>query len=249
MVGHLGHDSFGERLRAGLLEAGVDCSGVALAAQPTGVAVIGVEPGGENLIMVGSGANLATRADQVEDAYLAVEHTLLCQNEVEPAATFALIERARQCGARTILNLAPAAPVPAAVLDALDVLVVNEIEAATAAGSEGDVRALARGLARRHDLTCVVTLGALGAIAATPAGGWRIGPLTIEPVDTTGAGDAFVGVLAASLDRGRALPEALRHASVAAGLACTRLGAQTSQPLAAEIAARLGDLAPAVPLD
>jgi ribokinase len=94
----------------------------------------------------------------------------------------------------------------------------------------------------------VVTLGAAGAIAQGPAGGWRIGSLPVEPVDTTGAGDAFVGVLAAALDRDIELSEALRWASVAAGLACTRLGAQTSQPTAAEIEARLPDLAPATPL-
>jgi ribokinase len=139
------------------------------------------------------------------------------------------------------------------VLDAIDVLVVNEIEAAMAAGrgagAPGDPQALAGNLAARHDLVCVVTLGAAGAIARGPVGGWRIGPLSVQPVDTTGAGDAFVGVLAAALDRGLALFEALRHASVAAGLACTRVGAQTSQPTAAEIAARLADLAPAIPLD
>jgi ribokinase len=203
--------------------------------------------------MVGSGANLATRAEQVADADLAPGVTLLCQNEVDPAATFALLERAARRGARTILNLAPAAPVPATVLDATHVLVVNEIEAAMAVGARTEAvalnpEALAKDLATRHDLTCVVTLGAAGAIAQGPAGGWRIGALPVEPVDTTGAGDAFVGVLAAALDRGIELSEALRWASVAAGLACTRLGAQTSQPTAAEIEARLPDLAPATPL-
>jgi ribokinase len=93
-----------------------------------------------------------------------------------------------------------------------------------------------------------VTLGAAGAIAQGPAGGWRIGALPVEPVDTTGAGDAFVGVLAAALDQGLDLPDALRRASVAAGLACTRLGAQTSRPAAAEIVAQLPHVAPAMPL-
>jgi ribokinase len=251
MVGHLGDDSFGSFLRGILVEAGVDCAGVAVSDRASGIAVIGVEPGGENQIMVGSGANRATNALQVDDAALAPGLTVLCQNEVDPEATFALLERARRRGARTILNLAPAAPLPAAALDALDVLVVNQIEAAMAAGDHGagDAEALARALATRHDLTCVVTLGAEGAIALSPGGGFRIGPLPIEPVDTTGAGDAFVGVLAAALDQGRSLPDALRRASVAAGLACTRLGAQTSQPRIAEIEARLSDLAPATPLD
>ena len=210
MVGRLGDDSFGDFLRRGLLQAGVDCAGVAIADSPTGVAVIGVDPAGENQIMVGSGANLATREDQVADADLRPGVTLLCQNEVDPAATFALLGRASARGARVILNLAPAAAMPSAVLDALDVLVVNEIEAAMAAGrrsgAPGDPRVLARDLAERHDLACVVTLGAAGAIARTPAGGWRIGALPIEPVDTTGAGDTFVGVLAAALDRGLELP-------------------------------------------
>jgi ribokinase len=200
--------------------------------------------------MVGSGANLATRAGQVADADLRPGVTLLCQNEVDPEATFAVLGRAARRGARTILNLAPAAPVPPPVLDALDILVVNEIEAAMAAGDRpaSAPQALAGDLATRHDLTCVVTLGAAGAIALGPAGGWHIGSLPVEPVDTTGAGDAFVGVLAAAFDRGLDLAEALRRASVGAGLACTRLGAQTSQPTAAEIEARLAGLAPAAPL-
>ncbi len=255
MVGCLGEDSFADFLRQTLAQAGVDGAGIATADQATGIAVIGVEPGGENQIMVGSGANLATRAAQVDDTELGPGVTLLCQNEVDPEATFGLLQRAKRRGAHTMLNLAPAAPVPDAALDALDLLVVNEIEASMAAGHRagsgqtGDPRALAWDLATRHDLTCVVTQGAEGAIAQGPAGGWRIGALRVEPVDTTGAGDAFVGVLAATLDRGLALPEALRWASVAAGLACTRLGAQTSQPLAADIEARLADLAPATPLD
>ncbi|HEX5078232.1 MAG TPA: ribokinase [Geminicoccaceae bacterium] len=256
MVGCVGNDSFGDVLRKRLAQAGVDCAGVAATSETTGVAVIGVDPAGENQIIVASGANLAASAAQVGEAELHTGVTLLCQNEVPPEATFALLERAARHGARTILNLAPAAPVPPGVLDALNVLVVNEIEAAMAAGRAagvpGDPQALAANLAARHDLVCVVTLGAAGAIARGPAWGWGIGSLPVEPVDTTGAGDAFVGVLAASLD-GAALPEALpaalRRASVAAGLACTRVGAQTSQPTAAEIAARLPDLAPATPLE
>jgi ribokinase len=255
MVGCLGEDSFADFLRQTLVQAGVDCTDVGVAEQATGIAVIGVEPGGENQIMVGSGANLATRAAQVDDAELRPGVTLLCQNEVDPEATFSLLQRAKWRGARTMLNLAPAAPVPDAALDALDLLVVNEIEASMAAGHRagpgqtGDPRGLAFDLATRHDLTCVVTQGAEGAIAQGPEGGWRIGALRVEPVDTTGAGDTFVGVLSAALDQGLALQEALRWASVAAGLSCTRLGAQTSQPLAVDIEARLTDLDPATPLD
>ncbi len=245
MVGQVGDDDFGRFASSALSAAGVDGTGVAISGKATGIAVIGVDRQAENQIMVASGANLDTDAGQIDDAELRPGVTLLCQNEIRPEATFALLERARARGARTILNLAPAGPVPGRVLDALDVLVVNEIEATMAAGEGGAPAALAQGLAARHGLTCVVTLGGQGALAIGPGGGHRVAALAITPVDTTGAGDAFAGVLAAALDRGLALPEALGRASVAAGLACTRIGAQTSQPDAALIEAELGRL-PAV---
>jgi ribokinase len=248
MIGQVGDDGFGRYARETLAAAGVDGTGIATSARATGIAVIGVDRQGENQIIVASGANLDADPGQIADRDLVPGVTLLCQNEVRPEATFALLARAKARGARTILNLAPATAVPGPVLDALDLLVVNQIEAATAAGRDGEPAALARDLAARHALTCVITLGSAGALAMAPDGGWRIGALAVEASDTTGAGDAFVGVLAAALDRGLALPDALRRASVAAGLACTRVGAQTSQPDLATIEARLPDLAPAARL-
>jgi ribokinase len=247
MVGHVGADSFGQFLREVLAAAGVDGAGIATSDEATGIAVIGVDRAAENQIMVASGANLDSHDGQIDDAELGPGVTALCQNEIRPEATFALLERAKARGARTILNLAPAGDVPGRVLDALDLLVVNQIEAASAAGGRGDLAVLARELAVRHGLTCVITLGGEGTLAIAPNGGWRIKALRVEPVDTTGAGDAFTGVLAAALDQGLGLPEALRRASVAAGLACTRVGAQTSQPSLAAIEAGLAELAAAAP--
>jgi ribokinase len=249
MIGHVGDDGFGRFAQEAMAAAGVDCAKVAISDQATGIAAIGVDRAGENQIIVASGANLDTRAEQVEDGELTPGVTLLCQNEVRPEATFALLERARAQGARTILNLAPAGVVAPRVLDALDVLVVNQLEAEMAVGDGGrDPAALARDLSARHGLICVVTLGTAGALATGPGFGHRLSALPVVPVDTTGAGDAFTGVLAAALDQGHPLPAALARASVAGGLACTRIGAQTSQPTAAEIAARLGELAAPVPL-
>ncbi len=249
-VGHLGDDAYGPVVRNLLLDAGIDCSALATSTKPTAIAVIGVDEAGENAIIVASGANLDTDAGQVPDTLLGPDTTLLCQNEIRFAATAAILARGKAAGARTILNLAPAGPLTADVLRTLDVLVVNEIEARMAAGtSEGEPIELARRLAREHGLTCVVTLGAAGAVAVGPDGGWRVGSLSIEPVDTTGAGDAFVGVLAAALDAGKSMPDALHRASIAAGLACLAMGAQSSQPLAAEIDARLEELPPPAPLD
>jgi ribokinase len=247
MVGHVGGDSFGQFLREMLAAAGVDGAKIATSTNATGIAAIAVDRLAENQIIVASGANLDSHAGQVEDRELAPGVTVLCQNEIQPEATFALLERAKGRGARTILNLAPAGEVPGRVLDALDLLVVNEIEAAMAAGARADPAVLARDLALRHGLTCVVTLGSHGALAIGPDGGYRVEALAVEAVDTTGAGDAFTGVLAAALDQGISLPDALRRASVAAGLACTRIGAQTSQPTVAAIEAALAQLAEAAP--
>lgn len=250
MIGHIGDDGFGHIARQAMTLAGVDCTHVRTSRDATGIAVIGVDRAAENQIMVASGANRDTRAEQVADAELASGVTLLCQNEIPSQATFALLERAKARGARTILNLAPAGATPPEVLRVLDVLVVNELEGRVAGGysESADIAASARDLAMKHQLTCVVTLGAEGALAIGPEGGQRVAALRVEPVDTTGAGDAFVGVLAASLDLGHGLGMALRRASVAAGLACTGLGAQTSQPTAAQIEARLGDLPAVTPV-
>lgn len=245
MVGHLGADSFGEFTRGVMIEGGVDCNDVAISKAATAIAVIGVDEAAENQIIVASGANLDTSPDQVADDTLTPEVTVLCQNELLPEASFSLLKRAKTLGAHTILNLAPAASVPNDVLTSLDMLIVNELEAAMVMGSNdlgNDPMKAALDLHGRHDLTAVITLGARGAVAAGPIGCFHVGSLSVQPVDTTGAGDAFVGILAAVLDQGMVLGEALKHASVGAGLACTRVGAQTSQPSKEEILTRLDEV-------
>ncbi|MDH3659372.1 MAG: ribokinase [Alphaproteobacteria bacterium] len=245
MVGHLGADSFGNFTRDVMVKAGVNCDGVATSKRATAIAVIGVDQAAENQIIVASGANLDTHADQVSPELFHAGVTVLCQNEIREDATFELLKRAKAGGARTLLNLAPAARLRPGMADHLDILVVNEIEAAMAAGQESignDALAFAADLGRTMDLTVVITLGADGAVAAGRDGRFKVESLAVQPVDTTGAGDAFVGVLAAALDQGEGLPSALRQASVGAGLACMGLGAQTSQPVAADIQARLHDV-------
>lgn len=248
-VGHVGNDAYGPVVRGYLDRAGVDTSQLATSAKPTAIAVIGVDETGENAIIVGSGANLDTSASQISDDQLGPGVTVLCQNEIRPEETWEILARARRRGARTILNLAPAAVPPAEALAATDVLVVNEIEVGMAADDPGgEPEMLARRLAARHGLTCVVTLGAAGAIAIAPDAAWSAPGLPIRPVDTTGAGDCFTGVLAAMLDEGMALPEGLRRACLAASLACLAMGAQSSQPRRADIEARIGEMGLAQPL-
>ncbi len=159
--------------------------------------------------------------------------TLVLQMEVPAAEVAAAIVRGRDAGARIILNLAPALPLDDAALRAVDLLVVNEDEAATLAGRLGcgpDAAALHAALG----VDVVRTLGAEGAEAATAEGALRIAAHAIEAVDSTAAGDCFVGVMASALDAGASLDRALRRGAAAAAIACTRAGSQGSIPTAAE---------------
>ncbi len=223
---------------------GVDLGLVRRVDRPTGCAAImvgaegdhGGEHRGENLIAVAPGANRAAAASGVPDSLLGPATILVCQMEVPAAENWALIRRARAAGARTVLNLAPAAPIDPALLPEVDVLVANQGEAATLGADPA-------GLARRLRQALVVTSGGAGSTAFLADGGQIDTPaLAIEPIDTTGAGDTFVGVLAAGLDRHLALTAALRHASAAAGLACLARGAQSAMPNRAAIEAAVARL-------
>ena len=236
MAGAVGTDSFAGLALANLRHDGVDLELVRRVERATGCALIMVGGDGENLIAVASGANRQATAASVPDGALTAETILLCQMEVPAAENWALFRRARAAGSRIVLNLAPAAPIDPAILAEIDILVANEGEA-TSLGGEPE------GLARRLRQALVVTRGAAGANAFL-ADGSRIDTpaLAVQPIDTTGAGDTFVGVLAAGLDRGLALPLALRHASAAAGLACLARGAQSAMPDRAAIEAAVARL-------
>jgi len=235
MAGAVGEDAFAMPALELLVGEGVDLTLVHRVGRSTGCASVIVDAGGENLIAVGSGANALVRADQVPDAALGPDMVLVCQMEVPPGETAALIRRARDSGARTVLNLAPALLLPEELLPHIDVLVANRGEA-VALGDPG-------GVARQLREALVVTKGADGATAFL-ADGSRIAvpALAVEPIDTTGAGDAFVGVLAAGLGQGLAFRPALHRASAAAGLACLARGAQPALPDRAAIEAALSRL-------
>jgi ribokinase len=237
-AGAVGRDPLAEVALSALRGAGADLSRLAMVEVPTGCAAICVDPAGRNQIAVASGANLLAHAAQVEDAALTPATTLLLQMEVPAAETAALIRRARARGARLLLNLAPAAEMPADALRALDLLIANEHEAAWLAARLG-CTADAGGLHRALGAGIAITRGEQGAEAATAAGTWQVPALPVRVVDTTGAGDAWCGVLAASLDRGLDLPAAMRRAGAAAALACTRPGAAAAMPMATETDAAL----------
>ena len=229
MVGAVGRDALAEDALALLRQAGADLTRIARTTAGTACAAVAVDPEGNNAISVGSGANLLVRSAQVEDALLTSATTLVLQMEVDPGETAALIARANGRVGRIILNLAPAAALPPESLRALDLLVVNETESTWLAnflGCEDTAPALRSALC----VDIVRTLGGEGLEAATEAGFLRLPACTVSVVDTTAAGDCFVGVLAAALDRGMSLREALERASAAAALCCTRAGSQQSAP-------------------
>ena len=230
LAGAVGADSFAGIALDLLRREGVDTSLVQVVEQPTGCAAIMVSNDGENTIAVAPGANAKARSDQVPDELLGANTTLVAQMEVPPNETALLIRRLRVRGGRSVLNLAPALPIDVGLFGEIDILVANEGEAA-ATGLDP------RRLANRLRQGLVVTRGAAGATAILRNGiTIEVPALKIEPVDTTGAGDTFVGVLAAALDLGSTLETALRRASAAAGLACMARGAQTAMPNAMAIA-------------
>ena len=247
MVGQVGADAFAVPALARLRAEGVDLGRVEESDEPTGCATIWVEEGtGASTIAVASGANMRVTHDQVPDELLDGEPVVLLQHEVPLDENWRLVERAARRGCRILLNAAPAFPVPDAVLAALDVLVVNEIEigqvAAQAGGADEPPESLPAWLARRFGLTVAATWGEAGSLCHTGREAIRTPALPVRPVDTTGAGDTFSGVLAAALAEGHDLRAAARLATVAGSLACTRAGAQVSQPARAEIAAAAADL-------
>jgi ribokinase len=232
-AGAVGRDALAAAALNLLRESGVDLSRVIEADASTGCASICVDASGENLIAVASGANQAARQAQIEDALLTPATTVLLQGESNPRETEALIRRARARGARIILNLAPPGPLATDVLHELDLIVLNEDEAAWLAAHVG-CPAGTEALHATLRIGVVQTLGAGGVEAATAQGPIRLPGRQVKVVDTTGAGDCFTGVLASALDRGLALPAALDRANAAAALCCTRPGTQGSMPTAAE---------------
>ena len=239
LYGAVGRDSFAGPAQAGLEAAGVDLWGVEAVAGATGVASIVTDNAGRNAIAVAAGANLRARQDKVPDEFLDEATIVLVQMECDAGETAKLISRASAAGARVILNLAPAADLPLAALKKCWLIVVNEQEAIHLAAQVGS-GADAADLSAKLGVGVLRTLGEAGSEAMLDGAMHRVAAHAVKAVDTTAAGDCFVGVLAAALDRGLDLPAAMKRASAAAALACTKRGSQGSLPEGAETDAAIG---------
>ena len=232
-LGSFGDDTTGHELIADLAAHGVDVDHVTVTRDaPTGVALITVARSGENSIVVAAGANAHLDPDATAAAIrsLAGPGTIiLAQLEIPLVTVIAAADAAAERGARFVLNLSPSQPIPASLLALCDPLVVNESEAAGIAGipvaTVSDAMLVAQELLSGSK-SVVITLGGEGVVVATADGVVHSPAEKVDVVDTTGAGDAFVGALAASLALGSDLHAAVARGTAAGALAVQHLGAQ-----------------------
>jgi len=253
MIGCTGDDDFARLARSALEAEGVDISGVrAVAGIATGLALITVDAAGENMITVASGANGQVGDAETAAALSAPCDLLVLSAEIPVGALGAVLAGARAAGLTCLLNLAPAPPDPAALLQGgVGWLVVNESEAAAVLGHAvaglAEAGAAARDLCRRGALHAVVTAASQGAALAGPDGHELVPALSVRSVDSVGAGDAFVAALAVTLAGGVPAADAVRAASAAGATATTRRGTQDALPSPPDILAATGVTWPVAP--
>lgn len=245
-IAKLGRDGHGDEIRRHLLASGLSLDAVLEdPAAPTGVAFIVVEAGGRNQIVVAPGSNLRLSRGDLEPFIFLLQgcRVLLTQLETPMETVAAALDQARRAHVVTILNPAPARPLPPGLYPLLDYVTPNETEATALSGIQvtgvPSAREAAWWFLERGCQGAIVTLGEAGAVLATRGGHWHCPAFPVDAVDSTAAGDAFNGVLAAGLAQGRPIEEALRWASAAGALACTRRGAQESIPDRSELEAFL----------
>lgn len=252
LLGAVGRDANGDMLVASTAGAGVDVSHVQRVAEPTGVAVISVEDSGENCIIISAGANGSLSPASMTPAIFAGAGVVCLCLEVPLETVQAAAQAGHDAGATVLLNLSPYASITTELARLTDVLLVNAHEASQfldgfpmpeVASPLEEWHGVAEKFTGRGLAQVLVTMGAEGSLVldstnvAEPV--VRIAPTQVTAVDTTGAGDAFTGGVAARLAAGDTLIQAARYASVAAALAATKKGTQTAYPSVGAVAAKL----------
>lgn len=246
MIGRLGQDDFATALRDNLTAAQIDHSYLSTDSDAaTGVALIEVDDAAQNSIVVASGANMGLTPGHVEAAAEAITQAdvLLLQLEVPMETVIRAAEIARANEVTVILNPAPAQSMPKKLMALVDILVPNESEAAHLTGlpvtAQAEIETAANRLLTMGAKILILTLGEQGALLAEQTGLVHEPAFSITPVDTTAAGDAFIGGLAVALAEGVSLRECVRWGNAAGALATMKFGAQTSLPSRAALMARL----------
>jgi ribokinase len=240
MVGCVGQDAFGYQLKGALEEAGVNTDfTTSLPDVPTGNAVILVDQKGENCIVLSSGTNSQVKITETVRELIENSQILLLQLEIPLPIVIEAIKLAHQAGVTVILNPAPAASLPEEVYPMIDYLIPNETEAEQLSGikihDHKSAENAAKVLLYRGVKRVAITMGDKGAILVTEQGSDKLPAFKVKTVDTTGAGDAFIGGFTTALTEGMVLHQALRFAAGAGALAATRNGAQISLPTRKEL--------------
>ena len=237
MIGCVGSDAYGTQLRDALQVEGIDCQAVSTVDGSSGVALIVVDDSSQNAIVIVAGSNgeLSPAALQAFDAVLQAAEVIVCQLEVPMATVGHALKRGRELGKTVILNPAPAsAPLPAEWYASIDYLIPNESEATALTGVTVDsldsAKRAATQLIQAGAGKVIITLGAQGALFCDGQLFEHLVAPKVKAVDTTAAGDTFVGGFAAALANGSSEAEAIRFGQVAAALSVTRAGAQPSIP-------------------
>jgi len=243
MIGNVGDDAYGQQLRQALLDEQVDCRAVAVCSGvSSGLALIVVDASSQNAIVIIPGGNgqLQPQSVQAFDDLLLDAEVIICQLEVPSQTVAYTLERGRELGKTVILNPAPCTgPLPPSWYASIDYLIPNESEAQALTGLPvtdlASAEFAASHLRKRGVKNVIITLGAQGALFASAQGVQHFAAPTVQPVDTTAAGDTFVGGFAAALARGVEEDEAIAFGQRAAALSVTRAGAQPSIPYLGEV--------------
>ncbi|GEM47899.1 ribokinase [Deinococcus cellulosilyticus] len=232
-LGALGRDLYGDNLLYTLQADGVNTRYVKRVTEPTGAAFITVSPEGENAITVASGANNTLKPEHLPS--LKGFKALVMPLETPMPTVVAYYQKARDAGLKTVLNAAPATRLPEELFPLLDVMVTNQHEIFINAPDHDNYADAAQDILRKGVGMVIITLGSDGCLLVTQEKTITVPAIPIEPVDTTGAGDTFVGAFLAEWMRGTTVEQAARFAVVASGIACTKVGAQASMPRREEI--------------